>query len=59
MIKVIKMGTRRVCTCCECGCKFSYEAEDIQREDIDNYKAFKEFVQCPQCHEKVIFKQTR
>lgn len=59
MIEIIKLGTKKIIVCNQCGCKFSYEAEDVQREDTDNYKAFKEFVQCPQCNEKVILKRTR
>lgn len=30
MIKIIEHGTRTVAECCHCGCKFSYEKEDIQ-----------------------------
>ena len=66
MIEIIKRGTKKTCTCNECGCYFSYEDEDIQVEsyhalDItqmsdDNYK---EYVQCPQCDEEVILKQTK
>ena len=32
MIKIIKRGTRKTCTCDNCGCVFSYEEEDINVE---------------------------
>lgn len=59
MIKIIKFGTRQIRTCSECGCQFSFEKEDITREDTDNYKGYREFVQCPQCHQKIILQATR
>lgn len=30
MIKIIEPGTRTVAVCGTCGCKFSYEKEDIK-----------------------------
>lgn len=30
MIKIIEPGTKTVAECNSCGCKFSYEKEDIQ-----------------------------
>lgn len=61
MIKIIKRGTRKTCTCNECGCIFSYEDEDIE---VESYHALditqmgcdsrEEYVLCPQCDEKVI-----
>lgn len=59
MIEIIKRGTKTITTCKQCGCKFSYESEDIQEECIDGYKQYREFVQCPQCDENVFIKQTR
>jgi hypothetical protein len=59
MIEIIKRGTKHIRICKICGCKFSYQAEDVHREDTDNYKGFKEYVQCPQCTEDVIIRQTR
>lgn len=66
MIEIIKRGTKKTCTCKNCGCIFSYEDEDIKAEsyhalDImqmgdDEYK---ELVRCPQCDEKIILKQTK
>ena len=59
MIKIIKYGTREVTECKTCGCKFSYEKEDLRNEDTDNYKAFKEYVICPQCEQEVIIRAVR
>jgi hypothetical protein len=30
MISIIKAGTRKKCTCSDCGCVFSYEEEDTR-----------------------------
>lgn len=60
MIKIIEPGTRTVAECCHCGCKFSYEKEDIQSRpykvadgnvpDITRLPIFFEsYVTCPQC----------
>ena len=59
MIKIIEYGTKTITTCNSCGCKFSYEKEDIINEDTDSYKAFRSYIYCPQCKEKVVIKQTR
>lgn len=59
MIEIIKRGSKTVTTCCRCGCKFSFESEDVQKEDIDNYKGYREFVWCPQCSEQVIILQSK
>ena len=59
MIEIIKLGTKKMRICSMCGCKFTYEKEDIKQENLDNYKGFREFVQCPQCCENVILRQTR
>lgn len=59
MIEIINRGTKQVKICNKCGCKFSFEKEDIHNEDIDNYKAFIEYVNCPQCDEKLIIRQSR
>ena len=32
MIKIIEPGTRTITECAECGCKFSYENEDIEKD---------------------------
>lgn len=52
MIKIIEPGTRTVTKCAECGCKFSYENEDIEKAEIfPNNLMFikKTWVVCPQC----------
>lgn len=49
MIKIIERGTGHVCTCDNCGCKFSYEDEDVVTEIMENYKGFRDFIVCPQC----------
>lgn len=59
MIEIIKRGTREVITCRTCGCKFSYEKEDIINEDTDNYKAFREYVTCPQCNTEVVLREVK
>ena len=32
MIQIIEKGTRKIRKCPECGCKFSFEAEDVKEE---------------------------
>ena len=59
MIKLIEYGTKQVRICSTCGCKFSFEKEDIQEERMDGYNQYNEFVRCPQCHENVILQQVR
>lgn len=60
MIKIIEPGTRTVTECDNCGCKFSYEKEDIQSRPykspdglapvITRLPIFLEsYVTCPQC----------
>ena len=49
MIKIIEPGTRTITKCTECGCKFSYENEDI----------VKTWVVCPQCHKSIAITATR
>lgn len=64
MIKIIKEGTKKIATCYNCGCIFSYEREDI-KDDMydDNYmpppQFIKEWVNCPQCNEEIVLKQGR
>ena len=62
MIQIIEKGTRNIRKCPECGCKFSFEAEDSK----ENYKPSREYddflltaagrntyVICPQCSKKL------
>lgn len=58
MIKIIEYGTKTITTCNSCGCKFSYEKEDIVYENIDNYKALIAYINCPQCGERVFDQPT-
>lgn len=59
MKEIIERGTREVIRCQTCGCKFSFEKEDVLEEDTDNYKGFKRYTLCPQCHCEVVLMQTR
>ena len=59
MITILKSGTIKVIDCPICGCKFSYEKDDVINEDTDLYKGWKEYVTCPQCKAQVILRQTR
>lgn len=67
MIEIIKRGTKHIAVCTECGCKFSYEDEDVINEnrnecacDIYNMsKAYIAYINCPQCDKKVIIKQSK
>lgn len=60
MIEIIQPGTRTVAECYNCGCKFSYEKEDIQSRPykvIDTVAhdvvklpiSLESYVTCPQC----------
>ena len=60
MIKIIEPGTRTVAECNSCGCKFSYEKEDIKSRPykiVDGCVPsitklpifFESYVECPQC----------
>ena len=66
MIKIIEPGTRTVTICKYCGCKFSYEKEDIKLENGPSmevelrpvrYKL--EYVVCPQCGKKLYITKVR
>ena len=62
MIKIIEPGTRRITECAECGCKFSYENEDIENDGLlTNNLVFlgKTWVVCPQCGTEIVLKTTR
>ena len=51
MIKIIKEGTRKIAKCPNCGCEFSYEREDIEKDGLlANNSVFigKAWVVCPQ-----------
>ena len=62
MIKIIEPGTRTITKCTECGCKFSYENEDIEKDGLwANNLVFigKIFVVCPQCGKEIMLTATR
>lgn len=63
MIQIIEPGKKLIVQCDNCGCKFSYEGEDIQQEP--EYKAedlwiyiSKKYVVCPQCGKRVFLSST-
>ena len=59
MIKIIEPGTRTVTSCEYCGCKFSYENEDIEKDGLwANNLVFigKICVVCPQCGKEIVLK---
>ena len=62
MIKIIEPGTRKITECAECGCKFSYENEDIENDGLlTNNLVFlgKTWVVCPQCGKEIVLKTAR
>ena len=62
MIKIIEPGTRTITKCAECGCKFSYENEDIEKDGLwANNLVFigKIFVVCPQCGKEIVLEAMR
>ena len=44
MKKIIKTGTKKITECEACGCKFSYDYEDVDGNQHDGF-----WVTCPQC----------
>ena len=62
MIKIIEPGTRTITECAECGCKFSYEKEDIKVSGLysmDQLRTRKSYIVCPQCHKNITLTATR
>lgn len=64
MIKLIEPGTKTVAECYNCGCKFSYEKEDIQSRphkipDGCAPMFYDTYIECPQCHKSITLKTTR
>ena len=62
MIKIIEHGTRTITECEECGCKFSYENEDIEVSGLysmDQLQTRKPYIVCPQCHNSITLTATR
>lgn len=61
MIKIIEPGTKQIAICNDCGCKFSYEKEDILHfvsQGVLTITA-KDYVICPQCHSQYTVRTTR
>ena len=54
MIKIIKSGknTRKIITCSNCECKFSYQNEDILKSKTYPYIDYN-YVCCPECHNPI------
>ena len=62
MIKIIEHGTRTITECAECGCKFSYEEEDIKEDKLysmNQLQTRKSYIECPQCHKSITLAATR
>ena len=62
MIKIIELGTKTIGECEHCGCKFSYENEDIENDGLlTNNLVFlgKTWVVCPQCGKEIVLTTTR
>ena len=62
MIKIIERGTKTIGECENCGCKFSYENEDIKvsgPHSMDQLQTRKSYIECPQCHKSVTLETTR
>lgn len=61
MIKILKEGTKKIATCENCGCTFSYEKEDTRQVKVHNgiVEQHKVLVDCPQCSNPVILEQTK
>lgn len=51
MIRIIKHGTYRTCSCYACGCIFTFEKEDVNVEELGGAN-FSTRVQCPDCYER-------
>ena len=54
MIEIIERGTKTIGECENCGCKFSYENEDIETVFLG-----KNWVVCPQCGKEIVISTTR
>ena len=62
MIKIIEHGTRTITKCAECGCKFSYENDDIEKDgphSMDQLQTRKSYIVCTQCGKEIVLTTTR
>lgn len=55
MIKILKTGTKEEIECNNCGCLFTYEAEDVLHHysNINLRSYHYDYIQCPQCHKEI------
>ena len=53
MIRIIKEVTRKIAKCSNCGCKFSYEEEDINMFPNARRNSVTLYINCPQCNKAV------
>lgn len=56
MIEIIRNGTKKRIDCNECGCLFSYEADDVEHKEVPSWKGgmiTNSFIRCPQCHQEI------
>lgn len=53
MIDIIKKGTKTKCTCRQCGCLFTYEEEDLKKDNNALNGLYLTYVICPQCSNKI------
>lgn len=62
MSKVVELGSRTIYDCENCGCRFSYEKEDIKVSGLysmDQLQTRKSYIECPQCHKSITLTATR
>ena len=62
MIKIIERGTKTIGECENCGCRFSYENEDIKvsgPHSMDKLQTRKSYIVCPQCGKEIVLTTTR
>lgn len=62
MIKIIEPGTKTIGKCENCGCKFSYENEDIEKDGLfanNQVVLGKTWVVCPQCGKEIVLTTMR
>lgn len=55
MIEILEKGTRKQCTCENCGAELSYEKDDIRRGGVRSFNLIllsatpPNYIICPQC----------
>ena len=61
MIEIIERGTKQIERCVNCGCKFSYEQEDIQRKSNNgpHMSIIQNYIVCPQCGKEIHISSVR